>query len=456
MVSNGKIYLYNTLKRKKEEFKPIKEGNVGFYSCGPTVYWYQHVGNFRTVLLNDLLKRTLIYNNYKVNHVMNITDVDDKTIKGSIKEGITLKELTQKYEKIFFEDLESLNVIKPTTVLHATENIKEMVKIIEKLLKKDYAYKTTDGIYFSINNLYNYGELARLENITNTKKRIISDEYDKSNPQDFALWKFYTPEDGEVFWETSIGKGRPGWHIECSAMSMKALGETFDVHTGGMDLIFPHHTNEIAQSEASTGKKFVNYWVHGGMLNMKEGKMSKSLGNIYTIRDLKEKGFEPVIFRYLCLQTHYRKPLEFSFENLESAKNAYNSIISRFLEFKERAKEFEIRQEIIKPHLEAFKKAINDDLNSPQSLATMHNTMSDKKLNDAEKHHLMLEYDKVFGLGLDKIKAESIPKEIIALAKEREEARKAKDWKKSDLLRNKIKKEGYTIEDSPEGYKIIK
>src|SRR3990167_3037233 len=228
------LKLYNTLTREKETFKPIKKNEVGMYSCGPTVYWYQHIGNFRTMLLNDLLKRTLLYKGYKVKHIMNITDVDDKTIKGSKKEGITLKELTRKYEDIFFQDLSELNIIKPTKILRATESIKEMVALIKNLLEKGYAYKTSDGIYFSISKSKGYGKLAQLEKTKKSKSRILSDEYDKSNPQDFALWKFWTEEDGPVFWETEIGKGRPGWHIECSAMSMQVLGPQLDIHTGAI------------------------------------------------------------------------------------------------------------------------------------------------------------------------------------------------------------------------------
>ena len=236
------LKLYNTLTREKETFKPIKKNEVGMYSCGPTVYWYQHIGNFRTMLLNDLLKRTLLYKGYKVKHIMNSTDVDDKTIKGSKKEGISLKELTRKYEEIFLDDLNALGIIKPSKFIRATESIQDMVDLIKELLTKKYAYKTTDGIYFSIDKFKDYGKLAQLEKTNKTKSRIIADEYDKNNAKDFALWKFYTEEDGPVFWETKIGKGRPGWHIECSAMSIKNLGKHFDIHTGAIDLIFPHHT----------------------------------------------------------------------------------------------------------------------------------------------------------------------------------------------------------------------
>ena len=317
----NELKLYNTLTRKKEIFKPINKYVVCMYSCGPTVWNYAHIGNLRTYLFNDILKHILLYHKYNVKHVMNITDVDDKTIKQSKSENISLKELSKKYENAFIKDLEELNILKPI-LTRATENIDGMVFIIKSLLKKGYAYKTSDGIYFSIKKFKNYGKLAELEKIKNSKSRIRNDEYEKTNPKDFALWKFYTKDDGDVFWDSEIGKGRPGWHIECSAMSMKYLGEHFDIHTGAMDLIFPHHTNEIAQSESFSGKKFVNYWLHSGFLTMKEGKMSKSLGNILTLKELEEKGFNPLSFRYLCLTAHYRKPLEFSIENLESAKNS--------------------------------------------------------------------------------------------------------------------------------------
>ena len=282
------LKVFNTLTRKKEEFKPIKKGKVGFYSCGPTVYNYAHIGNLRTYIFNDILKRSLMFLGMKVNHVMNVTDVDDKTIRGSVSAGESLKDFTRKYEKIFFDDLKELNIVKPDHVLRATESIDDMVRLIKELLEKGIAYKTSDGIYFSIKKSKGYGKLALLDKVKDRKERVKADEYDKDNAQDFALWKFWSEEDGDVFWETEIGKGRPGWHIECSAMSMKILGEQLDIHTGAIDLIFPHHTNEIAQSEAVTGKQFVKYWLHGAFLTMKEGKMSKSIGNILTLKNLKE------------------------------------------------------------------------------------------------------------------------------------------------------------------------
>jgi len=451
----NKIVLYNTLTRKEQEFKPIKKGEIGMYSCGPTVYWYQHIGNLRTAILNDLIKRTFSHFNYKVNHVMNITDVDDKTIKGSKKENISLSQLTKKYEDIFLKDLSELNIIKPTTLIRATDSIKEMVELIQKLIKKGYAYKSNDGIYYKVSKFKKYGKLAGLDKIKKTKSRTNSDEYDKSNIQDFALWKFYSEEDGNVFWETPIGKGRPGWHIECSAMSIKHLGNHFDIHTGAQDLIFPHHTNEIAQSEAATGKKFVNFWIHGAFLNMKESKMSKSLGNIITLKEIKDSGYKPVHFRYLCLQTHYRKPMSFSFENLEASKSAYERIKRKIIELKkinlkgeDYSKEYETK----------FNEALSEDLNIPKALQIFIEALDNETFNSKKKLSLLENFDKVLGLGIKEMDEDKIiiSEELKVIVKAREEARSKKMWAEADILRERIKERGYTILDTPEGPKLEK
>ena len=441
------LKLYNTLSRKKEMFKPIHKDFVGIYSCGPTVYNYAHIGNLRTYLFNDILKRTLIFLEYKVKHVMNITDVDDKTIKESVKEKTSLKEFTKKYEKIFLDDLEKLNIIKPNYILRATESIREMIKIIDILLKKNYAYKTSDGIYFDISKFKDYGKLARLEKIKDKRERVKNDEYDKENAQDFALWKFHTKEDGNVFWNTAFGRGRPGWHIECSAMSMKILENPFDIHTGAIDLIFPHHTNEIAQSEAATGKKFVNYWLHAGFLTMKEGKMSKSLGNILYLKDLEEKNFSPMEYRYMCLTTHYRAPLMFSLENLEAAKNSYNRLKNIVSELKDNGK-------TNKKYLAEFKKAIEDDLDMPNALQVLWKLVRDEKAEGKLK--TIEKIDKVFGLKLLEQEKIVIPLEIKRLLKKREEARKEKNWKVADNIRKKINELGFVIDDSDDGSKVRK
>lgn len=449
------LKLFNTLTRKKEVFKPIdaKGKKIGMYSCGPTVYWYQHIGNFRTMLLNDLLKKTLSYNSYKVKHVMNITDVDDKTIKGSRKEGISLQELTKKYEDIFFRDLNELNIIKPDYIMRATKNINEMVGMIKELMKKGYAYETSDGIYFSIKKFKNYGKLAQLDKIKISKERISADEYDKNNARDFALWKFYSPEDGDVFWETEIGKGRPGWHIECSAMSMKSLGEHFDIHTGGIDLLFPHHTNEIAQSEAATGKRFVNYWLHGAFLLFKGEKVSKSKGGLYTISELEELGYFPLHFRYLCLQTHYRKPLDFSLDNLDAARSAYERIKRKIIEIKKENHKMGDKSE---EYRMAFLEAINDDLNMPRALQIFIEALDDFDFDNKKKIILLEEFDEVFGLGIKGIKEEKIkiPLEVIKLIKEREMLRKSKKWAEADVLRERIRERGYVLEDSEGATKV--
>jgi len=440
------LKLYNTLTRKKENFKSLKKNVVGIYTCGPTVYNYVHIGNHRSNILSDLLKRSFEFLGYKVNHVMNITDVDDKTIRDSQKEKKSLKEFTRNYEKIFFEELVSLNIQKPKNILRATENFSEMITLIQDLLKKKYAYKTKDGVYFDISKSKNYGKLAQLQKIKKTKSRIANDEYDKQNAQDFSLWKFPTKEDGENFWDSPFGKGRPGWHIECSAMSMKVLGKTFDAHTGGSDLIFPHHTNEIAQSEGVTGKKFVNYWVHGGMLTMKE-KMSKSLGNTFYLKELEKEGFSPMIFRYFTLTSHYRKPLNFSMNNLEAAKNSYDrlrNILSTLEDDKKTNKEY----------LKMFEGKINDDLNMPEALQVLWNLVRDEKAKG--KFQTIKKMDEVFGLKLLEKEKFSIPSAIKKLAEEREKARKEKDWRKSDELRGKINKLGYFIEDKERGYVLKK
>ncbi len=441
------LTLYNTLTRKKEEFKPIYRDYVGFYSCGPTVYWYAHIGNLRTYVFNDILKRSLNFLGYRVKHVMNLTDVDDKTIKGSTKEGTSLKDFTRKYEKLFFKDMSELNIIKPEFVLRATESIPEMVGLIKKLLKKGYAYKAEDGIYFSVSKFKKYGKLAGLEKVKKTKERIKSDEYDKSNAQDFALWKFYTPEDGEVFWETELGKGRPGWHIECSAMSMKILGESFDIHTGAIDLIFPHHTNEIAQSEAATGKKFVNYWVHSGFLNMKEGKMSKSLGNILTLKEIMEKGFSPLDYRYMCLTAHYRSELLFSLENLESAKNSYSRMKNIIRELKDDKK-------VNEKYLKEFREAVEDDLDMPKALQAVWALLRDETA--VGKIQAIKRMDEVLGLRLLEKEKIKIPEHVKLMAKERWQAKQSKNFKLADELRDKINKLGFAVNDKAEDYDITK
>ncbi|PIU75596.1 cysteine--tRNA ligase [Candidatus Pacearchaeota archaeon CG06_land_8_20_14_3_00_35_12] len=442
------LKLYNTLSRKKEVFEPIKDKQVNMYSCGPTIYDFAHIGNFRAYVTADLLKRFLNYSGFKVKQVMNLTDVDDKTIRRSQEEKISLKELTKKYEKAFIEDIQTLNIIMPEVIPKATEHIKEMVALVKKLLEKGYAYRTGDGIYFSISRFKNYGRLAGL-NLKKLKQtaRMRKDNYEKEEAKDFALWKLWQPEDGAVYWQTEIGKGRPGWHIECSAMSMKYLGEHFDIHSGGVDLIFPHHQNEIAQSEAATGKKFVNFWVHNEWLFVDGKKMSKSLGNFYTLRDIIKKGFEPLALRYLFLTAHYRSQLNFTFENLESSQNAYERL-------KNIASELKDDKKTNKEYLKEFEDAMNDDLDTPKALKVLWELVRDEKAEG--KFQTIKKIDDVLGLDLFKKEKIEVSNEIKKLVQEREKARGSKDWKLADKIREKIAKKGYCINDTSKGPVLTK
>ena len=457
------LNLYNTLTRKKEEFKEIKKGDVNMYSCGPTVYNFAHIGNFRANIFADLIRRYIKYKGYKLKHVMNITDIDDKTIRDSRKEGVTLKEFTQRYTKYFFDDLDTLNIEKVEIYPRATEHIKDMVNLIKKLLEKGYAYKADDAIYYNIKKFSEYGKLSHLK-IDELKAgaRVAQDEYDKEHVHDFALWKFWDKEDGDVFWETELGKGRPGWHIECSAMSMKYLGETFDIHTGGVDLIFPHHENEIAQSEAATGKQFVNYWLHNEHLLVNNKKMSKSLGNFYTLRDLLEKGYSPRSIRYVLLATHYRQKLNFTFESLKAAENS----IKRLDEFMVKLKDVKSEKNnkeiyvLIEKAKSDFEDAMDDDLNVSIALSVMFDFV--KKINtfimneniskkDAEKAiKLMHDFDSVFGI-LKKQEKGEISKEIEQLIEKRQEARKNNDYELADKIRDQLKEKGIILKDTKDG-----
>jgi cysteinyl-tRNA synthetase len=457
------LKLYNTLTRKKELFKPIKGKEAGMYSCGPTVYDFAHIGNFRAYICSDVLKRYLKYSGYNVKHVMNITDVDDKTIKGANKEGISLKEYTKRYEKAFFDDLETLNIERADVFPRATEHIKEMAAIIKKLLKNEIAYKSEDGsTYFDISKFKNYGKLSHTK-VKELKEgaRVKQDSYEKEEGKDFALWKAYDSEDGHIFWDTEIGKGRPGWHIECSAMSMKHLGEHFDIHAGGVDLIFPHHENEIAQSEGFSGKKFANYWFHNEHLLVEGKKMSKSLGNFYTLRDLLNKGNNPKAIRYLLLSANYRVQLNFTEEAVKAAENAVQRLNDFIIKIKEIKSNLENNgiNKLIQKTRKGFDKEMNNDLNISGALAVIFdfvkeiNTsmMEDKigKQNACEIIGLMNEFDKVLGVLGEK--EEKLSPEVKKLIDEREKARKEKDFKKADKLRNELKEKGIVLEDTKEG-----
>lgn len=439
------------------------------YSCGLTVYDYAHIGNLRAYIFVDLLRRWLEYRGFDVQHVMNLTDVDDKTIRGMQKEGVSLEQYTQKYTDAFFEDLQALNIKKAKIIPKATEHIKEMVKLIEILMEKGYGYKGEDGsIYYDISKFKNYGKLSKMKiEELKTGARVKVDEYGKEQASDFALWKAWDPDDGDVFWETKLGKGRPGWHIECSAMSMKYLGETLDIHTGGVDNIFPHHENEIAQSEVVTGKKFVNYWLHNEHLLIDGERMGKSLKNFYTLRDLLRMGHDPIAVRYLLMSTHYRKQLNFTFEGLKAAKKA----LQRLYDFMERLEEIKVTEdgeeigELVEKARKNFEDAMDDDLNINKALATVFNFVKEvnilidqKRLNRAgakQVKGLMMDFDKVLGILSDfwKRKEEKLPKEVEELIRKREKARKAKDWETADAIRDKLQRMGIILEDTPEGVK---
>ena len=436
------MQIYNYLSRKVEEFTPISGKKVGMYTCGPTVYDYVHIGNWRTFVFEDILKRVLKFNGYDVHHVMNITDIDDKIIKKSREEKIELRELTGKYEDAFKKDLEKLNIIPGDYYPRATENISSMIRIIELLIKKGVAYKADDGVYFSVEKFPNYGKLSGL-NKRQLKKgaRVNEDQYDKESWSDFALWKL--EKQGEPSWDAPFGKGRPGWHIECSAMSMDKLGESFDIHCGGVDLLFPHHENEIAQSEAATGKKFVNYWLEGEHLLVDGQKMSKSLNNIYTLSDIVKKGFEPSALRYLLLTAHYRSKLNFTWESLGAAQNALNNLreeISGWDEPKIGCAGFE----------GDFKNAVNNDLDLPRAVATMWEMVKSAYPSGA-KHRSVMVMDQIFGLGLDRVEKAVLSDQAKKLIKKREKLRNAGKFEESDRIRQELLGMGIEIEDTPQG-----
>lgn len=463
----SEIFFFNTLTRRKEKFTPIEQGHVRMYTCGPTVYDYAHIGNFRAFLFEDLLKRWLEYRGYRVTHVMNITDVDDKTIKGAQKQQIPLAKYTEYYINAFFEDINALNIKPANYYPRATEHIPEMVALIQTLMQKGYAYKAADNsIYYAIRKFKDYGKLSRIR-VQELKEgaRVKTDEYEKEEAHDFALWKAWTPEDGDVFWETPLGKGRPGWHIECSAMSMRYLGETFDIHCGGVDNIFPHHENEIAQSEAATGKRFVNYWLHNEHLLVEGKKMSKKLGNFYTLRDLLKRGFDPIAIRFLLMSTHYRAQLNFTFEGL----NAAHAAVERLRNFLRRLQEAcgkdsggKVAKLISQTELR-FTEAMDDDLNISVALSALFdfvreiNALLDAGLvsrnEAASASQFIRRLDEVLGVAGEVKTDVSLPKEAEELIKEREEARKAKDWARADALRLKLREMGVIVEDTPQGVK---
>ena len=458
------LKLYNTLTRKKEVFEPLGKV-VGIYSCGPTVYWYQHIGNLRTYIFADLLKRVLLFNGYEVKHVINVTDVghltsdadtgEDKMVVALKREGLpftkeAMFKLAEKYFSVFRQDLKKLNVIEPDVWCKATQHIKEMIELIKRIEKNGYTYrgKQSGNVYFDTSKFKGYGKLARLKLEEKGKARIAEDP-DKKNPRDFVLWFVASSKfKGHLLkWPSPWGEGWPGWHIECSAMSMHYLGETFDIHTGGVDHIPVHHTNEIAQSEAATGKQFVRYWLHGAFLTFKGKKVSKSTGGLFTLSELEEQGFKPLAYRYFCLTAHYRSELEFSFEALQAAQKSYERLKKIVAELEDDGK---INQE----YLTKFKEVINDDLDMPKALAILWKLIRDK--NAEGKLRTIKEMDKVFGLDLLKKEKIEIPAKIKKLVEEREEARKKKDWSRADEIRELLKEKGWLVEDTSKGPIIMK
>jgi cysteinyl-tRNA synthetase len=464
-TATGSICFFNTLTRRKEKFVSIKAGKVGMYTCGPTVYDYAHIGNFRAFLFEDLLKRWLEYRGYKVTHVMNLTDVDDKTIRGSQKKHVPLAQYTENYAKAFFEDIKALNIELANYYPKATSHIPEMVKLVKQLIQKDYAYKGQDGsIYFAINKFKNYGKLSHIK-VAELKvgARVKTDEYTKEEAHDFALWKAWTPDDGVVFWETELEKGRPGWHIECAAMSMTYLGTTFDIHCGGIDNMFPHHENEIAQSEAATGEKFVNYWLHNEHLLVEGRKMAKKLGNFYTLRDLLRKGYDPIAIRYLLLSSHYRAQLNFTFGALEAADVA----VKRLRNFVRRLQDAQGEgsggkvKELMREVQLGFGGAMDDDLNVSAALAVLFDFVHEinivfdagmvSRSEADEVVAVMKRFDGVLGVIGEVETVEILPKEAQELIVEREAARKAEDWATADALRARLSELGVVVEDTAQG-----
>jgi cysteinyl-tRNA synthetase len=456
----------NTLGRKLEKFEPLRRKTVRMYTCGPTVYDYAHIGNFRTYVFQDVLRRYLQYKGYRVIQVMNITDVDDKTIRQSRAEGVPLGEYTKTYEEAFFEDIAALNIEKAEYHPRATEHINEMVAFVQRLVRKGFAYEAEGSIYYDISKFKRYGRLsgARLNELK-VGARVDSDEYSKGEARDFVLWKGWRPDDGDVFWETPIGKGRPGWHIECSVMSMKYLGTTLDIHSGGEDLIFPHHENEIAQSESVTGKTFVKYWLHSGMLRVGGRKMAKSLGNFFTLRDLLSKGHDPSAVRYLLMSGHYRAQLNFTEGALEDAEKAIKSLRATHQRLKTveptgRLDNAQLRKTLSIGRHE-FEEAMDNDLNTPKALAALHRlaravnrAIGQGELSERDTVAALLlfsDLDRVFGVLVDHVERQPLPEEAERLIRERNEARARKDWTTADRLRQQLAQMGILIEDTPTG-----
>ncbi|HXZ98279.1 MAG TPA: cysteine--tRNA ligase [Candidatus Acidoferrum sp.] len=460
------LRLLNTYGRKVQKFVALKRNAVRMYTCGPTVWDYAHIGNFRTYVFQDVLRRYLKFKRYKVIQVTNITDVDDKTIRQSKEAGVTLREYTKTYEEAYHADLAALNIERAEHYPRATEHIAQMIALVKRLARKGFAYQADGSVYFDISKFKAYGRLsgAHIDELK-TGARVDSDEYSKDEARDFVLWKGWRPEDGDIFWETAIGKGRPGWHIECSAMSMKYLGTAFDIHSGGEDLIFPHHENEIAQSQAATGKRFVRFWLHSGMLLVAGRKMAKSSGNFFTLRDLLSKGHDPLAVRYLLMSAHYRAQLNFTEEALADAEKALEALRGTYHRVKnidtaDKQNNIQLRKLLLREERE-FEKAMDDDLNTPRALAAVHraaravNRAMDQgkvSMKDASLVHLFFSrLDNVLGILGERKETQVLPEEAQRLIRERDQARANKDWATADRIRNELLAMSVVIEDTPTG-----
>ncbi len=456
------IYFYNTLTRKKELFEPLDKDEIRIYSCGPTVYKNATIGNMRTNIFQDTLRRTLRYNGYKIKHVMNITDVghlvsdgdegEDKMIKSAKEEHKTPLEIAEYYTKLFFEDLKSLGIETPEIICKATDHIPDMLKYVQKLMENGYAYETSTAIYFDISKLDKYPILSNVNLKEQKAGARVEVDKEKRNPYDFALW-IKAPENHLMKWDSPWGPSYPGWHIECSAMGQKYLGEQFDIHTGGIDLIPTHHENEIAQSKGACGKIPAKVWMHGEYLLIDGGKMSKSLGNVYIIKDIIEKGYNPLVYKLFSYSCHYRNKLNFTWEGIDAASKSLERLKNGYQMHLNGNEEIEDNQ--VNEYEERFHKAINDDLNLPLAMGVVWEVVRNEK-KSPKLANLLLKFDQVLGLKIDEEeKEEQIPEEILNLAKERIEARKNKNWEKSDELRDIIKQKGYEIKDNKDGTQNI-
>jgi len=457
------IFLYNTLTRKKEEFKPLRDKEVGLYACGPTVYWFAHIGNFRSFIFEDVLRRVLEYNGYRVRHAMNFTDVghltsdedvgEDKIEIGAKREGKSARQIADFYIADFKNEAKKLNIKEPTDYARATDYINEQIRLVEILEEKGFTYKTSDGVYFDTSQLPDYGQLARL-NAAGQKAGARVDLGEKKNPTDFALWKFSpAAAKRQQEWDSPWGMGFPGWHLECSAMAEKILGPEFDIHCGGIDHVPVHHTNEIAQSEAAFGRVPARFWLHNEFVLVNGEKMSKSLGNLWTVSDLETKGINPLAYRYLTLTAHYRSQLNLTDESLRAAQNALNKLYD-FLREADNESDQKTPADLGEKYHQEFLLAVNDDLDTPKAISLVWRLVDDKKISAPDKKELFLDFDRVLGLNLNQIKPIEVPEEIKKLADERENCRQEKKWAESDQLRQKLEELGWLVEDTPQGPKI--